>query len=275
MNFGSPELPGFLATFAAGFLSFLSPCVLPLVPAYLSFISGESVSALKTGAVRRFPLLLRSLAFVAGFTVVFVALAMLVGGGMGFAVGGAGFAAARLRALLPRIAGALIILVALNVAFDFIPFLRNTFKPATKNSGKGSGGKGAAGESGEAGEGSPLAALVSFGKAIILGMTFAAGWTPCVGPILSSILLFAAQDGDALRSAGLLAVYSAGLGIPFVLAALFLDRMTGLLDWFKRHATGVRVVSAVLLGVLGFAMLTGGLPGVTGFLSSLIPFSAP
>jgi cytochrome c-type biogenesis protein len=266
MNFGTTDLPGLFATFAAGLLSFLSPCVLPLVPAYLSFISGESVSSLKSGGVRKFPLLVRSLAFVAGFTAVFVALAVFVGGGMGFASGGSGFAAMRIRALLPRIAGALIIVVALNVAFDFIPFLRNTFKPVPKNSGNRPDG---------AGEAGPFRAFASLGKAILLGMTFAAGWTPCVGPILSSILLFAAQDGDAFRSAGLLAVYSAGLGIPFVLAGLFLDRMTGLLDWFKRHATGVRIVSAILLGVLGLAMLTGGLSGVTATLSSLIPYSAP
>jgi cytochrome c-type biogenesis protein len=259
VNFGTQDMPGLFATFAAGLLSFLSPCVLPLVPAYLSFISGESVSSLKSGSARRFPLLLRSLAFVAGFTAVFVALAVFVGGGMGFA-------GARVRLVLPRIAGAFIVVIALNVAFDFIPFLRNTFKPAPKTGGPRPVKADASG---------PLGVVVSLGKAVLLGMTFAAGWTPCVGPILSSILLFAAQDGNALRSAGLLAVYSAGLGIPFVLAGLFLDRMTGLLDWFKRHSTGVRVISAILLGSLGLAMLTGGLAGVTAALTSLIPYSAP
>jgi len=253
-------LPGVLATFAAGILSFLSPCVLPLVPVYLSFISGESVSTLKQGKARRFPLLLRSLAFVAGFTAIFVALAILTGGGMSFAGN-------RLRAVLPRIAGILIIVIALNVIFDFIPIFRNTVKIGQKDSaGRVPDKARKAGAAREVG---------AIGRTILLGMTFAAGWTPCVGPILSSILLFAGQDGNVLHSAALLAVYSAGLGIPFILAAIFLDRMTPLLNWFKVHATGVKIVSGLLLGAFGIAMLTGGLSGMTRVLSSLIPFTAP
>jgi len=223
------DAPGLFAAFAAGLLSFLSPCVLPLIPVYLSFISGESVEALREGSRRRWLLLGRSATFVAGFTFVFVALALAFGGGMGLV--GLGSSRAVMR-ILTRVAGVVVILLALNILFDFIPFLRFERRAAPRLAGK-------------------IGAL----RAFLIGMAFAAGWTPCVGPILSSILLYAGNGGSAFRSGLLLAAYSAGLGIPFILSGLFLDRALPLMNLIKRHMLAVRIVSAILLIALAIPLL--------------------
>lgn len=222
------DVPGLFAALAAGLLSFLSPCVLPLIPVYLSFISGESVEALR-GARRRWVLLGRSATFVAGFTVVFVALALAFGGGMGLV--GMGSSRAVMRALT-RVAGVVVILLAINILFDFIPFLRFERRASPRASER-------------------IGAL----RAFLIGMAFAAGWTPCVGPILSSILLYAGNGGSAFRAAMLLAAYSAGLGIPFILSGLFLDRALPLLNLLKRHVRAIKIVSAVLLIALAIPLL--------------------
>lgn len=253
---GAAAVPGLLAAFAAGLVSFLSPCVLPLIPVYLSFISGESVAALGLGGGSaageegrdsrkgiRAVLLTRTLFFVAGFTLVFTALALIFGGGMRFVGSSASL-------WINRGAGILVIVLALNTLFDFIPFLRSEIRVASPGSSAPAGSKAAAG--------SPV-------KALLLGMAFAAGWTPCVGPILSSILLFAGQGGDLIRSALLLGAYSAGLGLPFILTGLFLDRATPILRWFKKHMRGVKIVSALLLFGFGLALLADSLSGITIF----------
>ncbi len=227
-------LPGMLAALGAGLLSFLSPCVLPLIPIYLSFISGESAAALKTGTVSRFFILRRSLFFVAGFTFIFVLLAIIFGGGMRFLGSSASL-------IINRAAGALVIILALNTLFDFIPFLRGEARfDAAKT-------------------GTPPGIL----KAFLLGMAFAAGWTPCIGPVLSGILVFAGQSGNIARAALLLTLYSAGLGIPFILAGLFLDKAQPVLNFFKKHGRAVKIVSGLLLLVFGLMILTGGLQNIT------------
>jgi cytochrome c-type biogenesis protein len=226
------DVPGFFAAFAAGLASFLSPCVLPLVPVYLSIITGESISTLKAGKndgqsiPDRRAILRRTILFVAGFSIVFVILAIVFGGGMRFVGSGA-------NAVIMRVSGVIVIVLAANMLFDFIPFLRaerrvrRDARPGTSN-------------------------------ALLFGMAFAAGWTPCVGPILSSILLYAGSDGNVPRAAMLLAAYSAGLGVPFVLAGTFLDRATPALGFFKRHAIPVKIVSAAILLVFAVSMLTNG-----------------
>ncbi len=251
--------PGMLAALAAGLLSFLSPCVLPLIPVYLSFISGESAAALgmsrspaaksqgsPAGKGIRAALLVRTLFFVAGFTLVFTVLAIVFGGGMRFVGSSASL-------WINRAAGVLVVVLGLNTLFDFIPFLRGEYRLAEPGAAAGTAGEGKANRAA-----SPL-------KATLLGMAFAAGWTPCVGPILSSILLFAGQGGDVARAALLLASYSAGLGIPFILTGLFLDRATPVLAWFKRHMTAVKVASGILLVAFGVALLAGSLSGITVF----------
>jgi len=226
---------GLLAAFAAGLLSFLSPCVLPLIPVYLSFISGESVADLRSVKERRMPLLVRTLFFVAGFASVFVMLALAFGGGMRFIGSSA-------RESVNRIAGIAVIILALNVILDFIPFLRMEIRAH------------------------PAGTRISGNlKAVFLGMAFAAGWTPCVGPILSSILLYAGQNGSSASAAILLAAYASGLGLPFIMTGLFLDKTIPVLSFFKRHATAIRIASGLLLFAFGLAILSNGLSGIPTF----------
>lgn len=264
---GAAAAPGVLASLAAGLLSFLSPCVLPLIPVYLSFISGESAAALgmsrtlgpdgkqaRAGGKLRMVLFVRTLFFVAGFTLVFTALAIVFGGGMRFVGSSASL-------WVNRVAGVLVIVLALNTVFDFIPFLRGEYRVAEP----GAGGTVAPGASATGADAKTATRAWNPLRAVLLGMAFAAGWTPCVGPILSSILLFAGQEGNIARSALLLVAYSAGLGIPFILTGLFLDRATPILSWFKRHMTAVKIVSGILLLGFGIALLAGTLSGITVF----------
>lgn len=215
----------------AGLLSFLSPCVLPLIPGYLSFVSGRGYADIKAGQGRG-RVFYRTLFFVAGFTVVFVALGFLFSGGGMLTAGGA-------SRTLSIVAGVVVTLFGLNMMFDFIKALNLearfhvTDKPAS-----------AAG-------------------AFLVGMAFGAGWTPCIGPILASILILAARQGESLRAAGLLAVYSAGLALPFLLAGLFFDRLTPLMNWFKARGREVRIVSGLLLVALGLSMALGRLSALS------------
>jgi len=221
---------GVLAAAAAGLLSFLSPCVLPLIPGYLSFVSGYGLADIRSGAAR-FSVLKRTAAFVLGFTAVFVVLG-LVFSGASLLLGG-------LARTIAVVAGAVVVLLGLNLIFDFIKALNMEARFHSTAAPKG-----------------------YFG-AFALGLAFAAGWSPCVGPILASILLYAAQNGSALRTVALLAAYSLGLAAPFLAAAVFFDRLGPLMAWFKRHAGGVRVASGLLLAALGASMIFGKLGAIS------------
>lgn len=229
------QIPGYFAAFTAGLLSFLSPCVLPLIPVYISFISGESATDLQKGNSRRFPLLLLSLFFVAGFTLIFVLLAIIFGGGMRFIGNSASL-------LITRIAGIIILILGINTLFDFIPFLRKEMRIHRIQKGK-----------------------PTYLKALLLGMAFAAGWSPCIGPILSSLLLYAGKDGNIAHASFLLALYSTGLGLPFILVTLFFERALPVMGWFKKHLDTVRIISGILLLVFGLTMIKGSLSGLTVF----------
>ena len=231
---GSASLPGLFGAFFAGLLSFLSPCVLPLIPVYLSFISGESLTEIREGSGGRMRLFLRSICFVLGFTVVFVLLAILFGTG-------ARFIGSSVPRMIMRGAGVVVILLGLNMLFDFIPFLRGEIKAQAPST------------------------AASFSKAFLFGMLFAAGWSPCIGPILSSILLFAAQAGNVVKAAFLLGAYSLGLGIPFLLVGLFFDKAEPVLQWFKRHTRGVKITAGLLIIFFGILMVTAGLASITTF----------
>lgn len=235
---GNASLPGLFGAFFAGLLSFLSPCVLPLIPVYLSFISGESLAEIREGSSGRLRLFLRSVSFVLGFTVIFVLLAILFGTG-------ARFIGSSLPRIIMRSAGVIVIILGLNMLFDFIPFLRGQIKAQAPGT------------------------VAGFSKAFLFGMLFAAGWSPCIGPILSAILLFAAQSGALMRSALLLAAYSLGLGIPFLLVGLFFDRAEPVLQWFKRHARGVKIISGLLIIFFGLLMVSAGLASITVFFVKL------
>ncbi len=238
--------PGVLGAFAAGLVSFLSPCVLPLVPVYLSFISGESAADLKEGKARRGLVIARTAFFALGFTLVFTLLGLVFGGGMRFIGSNA-------RKVVNRISGLVILALALNILFDFIPLFRREARVHISRPV-------AAREDGTANS-TLLAAL----RSLLAGMAFAGGWTPCVGPILSSILLLSGESGDPLKSAILLGAYSAGLAIPFILGGLFLDRAFALFGFFRGHHAMVRIVTAALLFAFSVVLLAGSLSPVTSF----------
>lgn len=227
--------------FGAGLISFLSPCVLPLVPGYLSFVSGVNIASVKQDehAIdgRRGAVMLAALCFVLGFTAVFVAL-----GATATAVGE--FLLAHLP-LLGKVAGAVLIAFGLNMlgVFKIAALYRESrFQVRQK----------------------PLGVLGAF----VVGAAFAFGWTPCIGPILSGILALAGTQETMGQGMGLLASYSAGLGVPFLLAAFGIERFYRFFDAFKAHLRKVEIASGVLLIAVGVLMATGSLTRLSG----LIPF---
>ena len=220
--------------FAAGLLSFVSPCVLPLLPVYLSFISGVGVEDL--GREHRRRLLLTSLLFVAGFTVIFVL--------MGAGAGGVGRLLIEYRDVLMIAAGAFIAFSGLVVA-GFIRLPEPVLKVAPKRAGAGG--------------------------AFLTGAALAIGWTPCVGYVLGAILSMAATSQSALSGSLLLLVYSMGLGVPFVLAALAFDWVSARLGWVKRHYRGIQVTAGVVLVVLGVLMMFGVLQQLSRWMPVVSP----
>lgn len=209
----------------AGLLSFLSPCVLPLIPGYLSFISGAGIDEVKSGS-RKAGVFFRTLFFVSGFSFVFVLLGILFsGGGM--------IAAGNTNRIVSIVAGVVVIVLGLNMMFDFLRFLNTEAKAHVTTK--------------------PTSALGAF----VVGMAFGAGWTPCIGPILASILFMAARSGGAAQAALLLAAYSAGLALPFLAAGLFFEKLAPLWAWFKKHGREVRIGSGLLLVVIGLSMALG------------------
>lgn len=231
------DTPGIAAAFAAGLFSFLSPCVLPLVPGYLSFISGQSMSGSAQHASKNI-ILGRSLLFVAGFTLAFTLLGIIFSGGALF-MGASG----SLRTI-GILSGIVVALFGASMLFDILPFLQRELRIHPKGSVNKAGIKTVAGPAG----------------AFLMGLAFAAGWSPCIGPILASILLYAGRTGDPLRAAALLIAYSAGLALPFLASGLFFSKLSGLMNTLKRHSGTTRRVSGLLLIVFGMAMAAGSLP---------------
>ena len=229
----------------AGLLSFLSPCVLPLVPAYLSYISGVSVNELRqqddeAASVRRHALV-QSLWFVCGFSLIFIALgasATLLGQWM----------MAHME-MLGKIAGSIIVIFGLHYAgLIRIPLLmiEARFEAGGVNAKHGMG-------------------------ALILGAAFAFGWTPCIGPILGAILAVAGAQSEMTRGIGLLAVYSLGLAIPFLLAALATDSFLRWSQRFKHHLAMVEKVSGILLILVGLLIFFGSFNIVSGWIIDWFP----
>ncbi len=231
-----PSIP---AAFGAGVLSFISPCVLPLVPGYLSLMSGMTGAELAdTSGVNQRRILRATLLFVAGFTVVFVAL-----GASASAVGDLLF---EHRRGLNQITGAVVIVMGLflaGVASPRVLEAEKRFHVSPRKLG-------------------PYAAPV-------MGMAFAFGWTPCIGPVLSGVLTLAANEGTVTKGAALLLIYSAGLGLPFVLSGLGLARLQGTFAWIKRHYRAINVISGVLLAAFGVLLFTN---KMTLIASNLVSF---
>jgi cytochrome c-type biogenesis protein len=210
--------------FAAGLLSFLSPCVLPLVPGYISLISGVSVDRLKEGTSARGAVILNSLAFNAGLSLIFLALGTTAG-----LVG-----AAIINNVWVRIIGGLVI-IAFGLQLIGVLKITALYKDTRVFSQE-----------------KPRGPLGSF----TLGLAFAAGWTPCIGPILGGIIGLAATSGGWRSGLILSAFYSAGLAVPFLLTGLGINQFLGFYSNFRKHLHKVEVVSGVILILIGFLVMT-------------------
>lgn len=219
-------LPAMLIALAAGLLSFLSPCVLPIVPPYLAYMGGVSVSDMDETRAARRRVFWAAAMFVLGLSTVFILL--------GFAFSAMGRALLAWQDYFVVIAGVVVMIFGAHFVGVFrIGFLDQEARVAADDKG-GS----------------------AFG-AYVLGLAFAFGWTPCLGPILGAILGLAASEGDVARGTTLLAVYALGLGIPFLLVAAFFPRLKGAMNWMKRHMGRIERISGLLLWTVGLMMVTG------------------
>jgi len=237
------SLPFPITAFVAGIVSFLSPCVLPLVPGYVSLISGASVEELQSKDRKVLnTVLLHSLMFILGFTLVFVML--------GAAATSVGQLVREYKKYLTWVAGAVIIIFGLHLTG--IMKIKALYADKRLHSVKG--GK------------SPLGAFV-------VGFAFAFGWTPCLGPIISAILIMAGSTETVTKGVLLLWVYSLGLAIPFLLTSLLIDRFLNFYGRFRRHLHTLEVSSGVLLMVLGVLILTRRFTVLSSYLGFLNRFT--
>jgi cytochrome c-type biogenesis protein len=237
------SLPLPIAAFVAGVVSFLSPCVLPLVPGYVSLISGAGVEELQSqqsGLLRK--VMLNSIAFILGFSVVFITL-----GAISTAVGQL---LARYKSVLAQVAGVIIILFGLHLT----GVLRINALYADKRLHGVKGGSTMVG-------------------AFVIGFAFAFGWTPCVGPILAVILGFASQQDSVAKGILLLTVYSLGLAVPFLLTSLGIERFLKFYSRFRAHMHALEVASGALLIALGALLVFGRFTLLSNYLSFLSRFS--
>ncbi|MBM2827216.1 MAG: cytochrome c biosis protein, transrane region [Dehalococcoidia bacterium] len=213
-----------LVAFGAGLLSFASPCVLPLVPIYLAHLAGTYETGEKRGRGGVFPY---ALSFVSGFSLVFIVF--------GASIGFVGYILRDQLPILQKVSGVFLVIFGLHlVGILRIPWLDRTWRPAT------AGGS-----------------TVSLARSFAIGAAFATGWTPCIGVILGSILALAATSETALAGAALLGVYSLGLAIPFLAAALALDWWTKAIRGFSRHLPKVEMASGLLIIAVGILVFTG------------------
>jgi cytochrome c-type biogenesis protein len=232
-------LPAMLVALMAGVISFLSPCVLPIVPPYLAYISGVSLTDLNSGAGRN-RAMLPALFFVMGLSTVFLFL--------GFAASAVGAVFLQYQGWFNTVAG----LLVMGFGLHFLGIVRIGFLNREARLDVGDRGGSAFG-------------------AYVLGLAFAFGWTPCIGPQLGAILSLAAGEASLTRGTLLLAVYAAGLGIPFLLVAAFLPRLGGLMGWMKRHMAVIERVMGLLLWTIGLLMLTGGFSAFSYWLLEAFP----
>ena len=219
-------LPALLVAGLAGLLSFLSPCVLPIVPPYLAYMGGVSVGEMEQSREGRTRVLVAAAFFVMGLSTVFLLL--------GFAASAFGRALLQFQDWFITIAGVVVMIFGAH----FVGVIRIGFLDREARVDAGDHG------------GSALGAFV-------LGLAFAFGWTPCLGPILGAILGLAASEADLARGTTLLAAYAFGLGVPFLLVAAFFPRLKGLMAAMKRNMARIERTSGLLLWTVGLLMLTG------------------
>lgn len=220
-----------LAVFVAGMLTFLAPCTLPLVPAFLGFISGASLGdESKIDSTTRRRIVVNTIFYIIGFSLVFMALGVLAGL--------AGVYLAPVRQILTRVGGAIVILFGLYLLglFKIKLFSPESSARLTKNIKKRG----------------PLASFA-------FGAAFGAGWSPCVGPIVGTVLLLASTEGSIGTGVFLLGIFSIGLGIPFLLTGIFISRATTVLKKIEKHLIWINRISGVLVVSLGLLLITNNL----------------
>lgn len=221
----------YFIAFLEGIITFISPCLLPMLPIYVSYFAGQSHDDNSNTTITN------ALGFVLGFTVIFVLLGAFAGSLGGFLI--------EYSTIVNIIGGLIIILFGLNfMDVLHIPFLNNNYQISLDHSQAG------------------------FFSAMLFGIVFSIGWTPCVGAFLGSALMMAASSGDTLKGVLMLLSFSIGLGIPFVASAVLIDRMKSTFDFIKRHYQIINRVSGGLLVLIGIMMATG----LLGYFLSLLTF---
>jgi cytochrome c-type biogenesis protein len=230
------------AALIAGLVSFLSPCVLPLVPPYLIYLTGATIEHVESDeqlSASRRAVMMSALLFVLGFSTIFIAL--------GASASLIGSVTRAWSAELSILAGVVIIAMGLH-------FLGLTRISLLMREGR-----------------LPIPKPVGMWGAYIMGLAFAFGWTPCIGPILAAILSIAAAEATVTKGAGLLAVYSAGLGIPFLIAALLIEQFSALFARMKGHLVNVERAMGVLMVITGIFFLTGAITNISIWLLETFP----
>lgn len=228
-----------IASLFAGILTFISPCILPLVPVYITLVTGLSVEQLNEEK-HTLSILLSSISFVLGFTTIFVIL--------GLSVTFLGKFFLNNLDTIRYVGGSIIILFALQMLGIFrIPFLYKQFSWIDK-----------------------IKRTSNYFTIFFIGCAFAISWTPCVDPILASILILASTSGELVKGATLLLVYSLGLGIPFILTAIFINKFIFVFDSLKKHYRLIEIISAILLILVGVLVLTNNFSEITIFILKLL-----
>jgi cytochrome c-type biogenesis protein len=230
------------AALIAGLVSFLSPCVLPLVPPYLVYLTGATIEHLENGevaAASRRAVMISALLFVFGFSTVFVAL---------------GASASLIGSLIRAWSGELSILAGIVIIVMGLHFLGLTRIGLLMREGR-----------------LPIPRPVGLWGAYVMGLAFAFGWTPCIGPILAAILSVAAAEATVAKGAALLAIYSAGLGIPFLVAAFMVEQFAALFARMKGQLVNVERAMGVLMILTGIGFLTGAVSNVSIWLLEAFP----
>lgn len=218
----------YIVSFLEGIITFVSPCLLPMLPLYISYFAGGGERNTKTTLKNAF-------GFVLGFTTVFVA--------MGALAGTVGAFLKEYETAVNIISGIIVIFFALNFlgVFKLNIFKGSNRKVNTKNLG--------------------------FFSSLVFGIIFSIGWTPCVGAFLGSALMLASQQGHVLTGMIMLLLYSAGLGVPFILSAVLIDKLKSTFDFIKKHYNVINIISGVILIIVGILMATGTLGSLLSFLS--------
>lgn len=233
---------GILIALSAGILSFLSPCVLPIVPPYLAYISGISLSDMEASNYQvRKKVILSTLYFVLGLSTIFLLLGLTVSGQLSLII--------VYKDWLFKISGVIIIVFGLHFVGLFkVAFLNKEIRIKVNKKGG------------------------SYISSYIFGLAFALGWTPCIGPILGSILILAASESSIERGMTMLASYAAGMSLPFVIVAAFFPKLTYLISFIKKRMNTIEKISGSLLLVVGIMMFTGNFAMISYWILEYIPY---